>query len=239
MLIVHRDISPQNILISFEGDVKLTDFGIAKAATKATAHESGALRGKLLYMSPEQAWGKPMDRRSDIFSLGLVLYEMITGQRPFLGSSELSILEMVRECHIAPPESVDATIPQALAQATMKALARDPGQRYEDATGMQADLERILHEWQPATATGLVRFLRSCSTSTMGDVVAEGDAHARARSGIDELQEHVPEPAAEPPPAPPTTPSIQKLLAFRHHRGGRRPMALSKEQEQFYQSSWR
>jgi len=160
MRIVHRDVSPQNILISFEGDVKLTDFGIAKAATKATAHESGALRGKLLYMSPEQAWGKAMDRRSDIFSLGLVLYETLTGQRPFLGGSELSILEMVRECRIAPVESLDAGIPETLAAATMKALARDPDQRYAEAADMQADLERFLHEQRPPTGADLARFMR-------------------------------------------------------------------------------
>ena len=103
MMIVHRDISPQNILISFEGDVKLTDFGIAKAATKATTTDAGALRGKLLYMSPEQAWGKPMDRRSDVFSLGIVFYEMLTDQKPFLGNSEMSILETVRECRVRAP----------------------------------------------------------------------------------------------------------------------------------------
>ncbi|HET8646912.1 MAG TPA: serine/threonine-protein kinase, partial [Vicinamibacteria bacterium] len=103
MQIVHRDVSPQNILISFEGEVRLTDFGIAKAATKATITDAGALRGKLLYMSPEQAWGKPMDRRSDVFSLGIVFYEMVTDQKPFLASSERSILETVRECKVVPP----------------------------------------------------------------------------------------------------------------------------------------
>ena len=87
MEIVHRDVSPQNILISFEGEVKLTDFGIAKAATKASTTDRGALRGKLLYMSPEQAWGRPMDRRSDVFSLGIVLYEMMTDKKPFLGAA--------------------------------------------------------------------------------------------------------------------------------------------------------
>jgi serine/threonine protein kinase len=216
MLIVHRDISPQNILISFEGDVKLTDFGIAKAASKASTTDKGALRGKLLYMSPEQAWGKPMDKRSDVFSLGIVFYEMLTEQKPFLGTSETSILETVRECRVPPPTTINDKIPEKLEKVVMKALERDPEVRYQDAGEMLRDLERVLHEWQPATATGLVRFLEILfDEHERGDIVAPDDAHARAGSGIDELQEHVPEPpAAEPPPAPPTKDpmSIQKLL---------------------------
>jgi serine/threonine protein kinase len=159
MLIVHRDISPQNILISFEGEVKLTDFGIAKAATKARITDAGALRGKLLYMSPEQAWGKPMDRRSDLFSLGIVFYEMITDQKPFLGSSEMSILEMVRECRIAPPSDVNPRIPERLEKVVMTALDREPDHRYQDASQMYRDLDRVLHERQPPTAVELSRFL--------------------------------------------------------------------------------
>lgn len=159
MLIVHRDISPQNILISFEGEVKLTDFGIAKAATKARITDAGALRGKLLYMSPEQAWGKPMDRRSDVFSLGIVFYEMITDQKPFLGSSEMSILEMVRECRIAPPSDVNPRIPERLEKVVMTALDREPDHRYQDASQMYRDLDRVLHERQPPTAVELTRFL--------------------------------------------------------------------------------
>lgn len=159
MLIVHRDISPQNILISFEGEVKLTDFGIAKAATKARITDAGALRGKLLYMSPEQAWGKAMDRRSDLFSLGIVFYEMITDQKPFLGSSEMSILEMVRECRIAPPSDVNPRIPERLEKVVMTALDREPDHRYQDAVEMYRDLDRVLHERQPPTAVELTRFL--------------------------------------------------------------------------------
>jgi serine/threonine protein kinase len=159
MLIVHRDISPQNILISFEGEVKLTDFGIAKAATKARITDAGALRGKLLYMSPEQAWGKPMDRRSDVFSLGIVFYEMITDQKPFLGSSEMSILEMVRECRIAPPSDVNPRIPERLEKVVMTALDREPDHRYQDASQMYRELDRVLHERQPPTAVELSRFL--------------------------------------------------------------------------------
>jgi serine/threonine protein kinase len=159
MLIVHRDISPQNILISFEGEVKLTDFGIAKAATKARISDAGALRGKLLYMSPEQAWGKPMDRRSDVFSLGIVFYEMVTDQKPFLGSSEMSILEMVRECRVAPPSDVNPRIPERLEKVVMTALERDPDHRYQDAAEMYRDLDRVLHERQPPTANELTRFM--------------------------------------------------------------------------------
>ena len=214
MLIVHRDISPQNILISFEGDVKLTDFGIAKAASKASTTDKGALRGKLLYMSPEQAWGKPMDKRSDVFSLGIVFYEMLTEQKPFLGTSETSILETVRECRVPPPTTINDKIPEKLEKVVMKALERDPEVRYQDAGDMLRDLERVLHEWQPATATGLVRFLEILfDEHERGDVVADADdAHGHAR--IDELQEQVPEAPAEPPPAAPTKDpmSIQKLL---------------------------
>jgi serine/threonine protein kinase len=160
MMIVHRDVSPQNILLSFEGNVKLTDFGIAKAASKATNTDAGALRGKLLYMSPEQAWGKPMDRRADLFSLGIVFYEMVTEQKPFLSSSEMSILEMVRECRVRPPSELNPRLPEKLEKVLMKALDRDPDHRYQDAGEMFRDLERVRFERpQPPTQTELARYL--------------------------------------------------------------------------------
>jgi serine/threonine protein kinase len=219
MLIVHRDISPQNILISFEGDVKLTDFGIAKAATKASTTDKGALRGKLLYMSPEQAWGRPMDKRSDVFSLGIVFYETLTEQKPFLGTSEMSILETVRECRVPPPTTINDRIPEKLERVVMKSLERDPEVRYQDAGEMLRDLERVLHEWQPATASGLARFLELLfDDHERGNIVAGevGRAHAGADLPM-ELEFHepsaearVPEPAATPPAKDPM--SIQKLL---------------------------
>ncbi len=160
MEIVHRDVSPQNILISFEGDVKLVDFGIAKAATKASNTERGALRGKLLYMSPEQAWGRPIDRRSDIFSLGIVLYELVTETKPFVSTgTELTILELVRQCQITPPRVINPRVPEALDRVIMKALAREPDERYQDAGQMQRGLERFLRERPPVTARDLARFL--------------------------------------------------------------------------------
>jgi len=160
MEIVHRDVSPQNILLSFEGEVKLVDFGIAKAATKASSTDRGALRGKLLYMSPEQAWGRPIDRRSDVFSLGIVLYEMVTETKPFLGAgSEISILELVRQCVITPARQVNPRVPEALDRLIMKALARDPAERFQDAGQMQRGLERFLRERPPVTTRDLARFL--------------------------------------------------------------------------------
>jgi serine/threonine protein kinase len=220
MLIVHRDISPQNILISFEGEVKLTDFGIAKAATKARITDAGALRGKLLYMSPEQAWGKPMDRRSDLFSLGIVFYEMVTDQKPFLGSSEMSILEMVRECRVAPPSDVNPRIPERLEKVVMTALERDPDHRYQDAAEMYRDLDRVLHERQPPTANELTRFLELLfDEEERIDAPPPGAADA-----VDEAHEvefeHPPDVASAEPPTSTTTDSgaikdplsIQKLL---------------------------
>jgi serine/threonine protein kinase len=159
MKIVHRDISPQNILISFEGEVKLTDFGIAKATSKASSTDRGALRGKLLYMSPEQASGHPMDRRSDVFSLGVVFYEMITDTKPFLGSSEKGILEMVRDCRFEEPRALNPKIPESLEKVVMKALEKDPERRYQDASEMYRGLERVLRERQPPAATELARFM--------------------------------------------------------------------------------
>jgi serine/threonine protein kinase len=160
MEIVHRDVSPQNILISFEGEVKLVDFGIAKAATKASITDRGALRGKVLYMSPEQAWGRPIDRRSDVFSLGIVLYELVTDTKPFIaGGTEVTILELVRQCVVTPPREINGRVPEALDRVIMKALAREPDDRYEDAGQMQRGLERILRERPPVTARDLARFL--------------------------------------------------------------------------------
>jgi serine/threonine protein kinase len=103
--LVHRDISPQNVLIGYEGEIKLIDFGIAKAAGKASTTQAGILKGKFGYMSPEQVRGLPIDRRSDIFAVGIVLYELLTSERLFVGESDFSTLEKVRNVEILPPSS--------------------------------------------------------------------------------------------------------------------------------------
>ena len=148
--IVHRDVSPQNILISYEGDIKLCDFGIAKAASKASKTQSGALKGKIQYMSPEQAWGRPIDRRSDLFSLGVVLHELLTGERLFSGDTDMNILEKVRTADVAPPSRANDEVPHNLDAVVLRALAKDPEERYANASDMLRDLESVLYSYTPA-----------------------------------------------------------------------------------------
>src|SRR6516225_5337117 len=144
--LVHRDISPQNVLIGYEGEVKLIDFGIAKAAGKASKTQAGILKGKFGYMSPEQVRGLPIDRRSDIFSVGIVMYELLTNERLFVGESDFSTLEKVRNVEIMPPSSYNKKIPSELERIVLKVLAKDPEDRYQNAIDLHDDLQSFLHK---------------------------------------------------------------------------------------------
>jgi serine/threonine protein kinase len=164
--IVHRDVSPQNVLVSNAGEIKLVDFGIAKATMKAKQTAAGVIKGKYYYMSPEQAWGDPVDHRSDIFSAGIVLYEMIVGQMLYLEEDLHRLLDMVRRADITPPSRLRPGCPPELERIVMHALARVPGERYQSAADMANDLERLLHTLAPAAGAGRVaRWLRQ----VMGD----------------------------------------------------------------------
>jgi len=151
--LVHRDVSPQNVLISFEGDVKLCDFGIAKAATKASQTRAGALKGKLQYMSPEQAWGKDIDHRSDIFSLGLVLYEMLTSEKVFTGDSELSVLEQVRDPIITAPSTKNPDVDAEIDRIVFRALNPDREERYQSAQDLGDEAGGSVSSAVPAEAS--------------------------------------------------------------------------------------
>ena len=144
MNIVHRDVSPQNVLISYEGEVKVIDFGIAKAAGKATKTQAGILKGKFGYMSPEQIRGLPLDRRSDVFAIGVCLYEMLTGERLFVGDSDFSVLEKVRKAEVTPPSTYNRRVPDQLEKIVLRALARDVDTRYQYANELADDLQRFL-----------------------------------------------------------------------------------------------
>jgi serine/threonine protein kinase len=144
LAIIHRDVSPQNILISYDGDVKIIDFGIAKAANRAQKTQAGILKGKFGYMSPEQVRGMPIDRRSDIFAVGVILYEMLTGEKLFVGESDFSTLEKVRNAEVPLPRQFNPNIPAGLEKVVLKALAREPEERYQWASDLQEDLMRFL-----------------------------------------------------------------------------------------------
>jgi len=143
--LVHRDVSPQNVLIGYEGEVKLIDFGIAKAAGKASKTQAGILKGKFGYMSPEQVRGLPIDRRSDIFAVGIILYEMLTSERLFVGESDFSTLEKVRNVEIVPPSTFNSQIPEQLEHIVLKALAKDVDERYQNALDLHDDLQSFLY----------------------------------------------------------------------------------------------
>lgn len=184
LAIVHRDVSPQNILISYEGEIKLCDFGIAKAASKASTTQSGALKGKLQYMSPEQAWGRPIDHRSDLFSLGAVLFEMLTGEKLFRGDSDLNLLEKVRAAEVPVPSSRNPEIPKSLDAILGKTLAREPDERYGSASDLLRDLEAVLYSYTPAPGSAdLAIYLHRLQAEE-----AAAEANARSAAHSDEAE---------------------------------------------------
>ena len=148
--IIHRDISPQNLLISRHGEVKLVDFGIAKAANLSTKTRAGVIKGKLVYMSPEQSWGDKVDQRTDIFSAGIVLYEALTGGSLYLEKNPVKLLEMVRKATIPPPSSRrPADISPELDAIVMKALSPRPDDRYQTAMEFAETLTSYLRRVSP------------------------------------------------------------------------------------------
>ncbi len=186
--LVHRDVSPQNVLISRDGDIKLCDFGIAKAVTQAGQTQIGALKGKLQYMSPEQAWGRPVDARSDIFSLGTLLFEMLTGERLFAGDSEISVLEAVREGRVRSPRELDPSISAEVDAIVRHALAHDPGDRFPSAGEMEKRLGAVLYEQKPTPShSDLAAYVRRLEEAPIPTELPEAPA--------------IPAPPAAPPAA--------------------------------------
>jgi serine/threonine protein kinase len=196
--LVHRDVSPSNVLVSFEGAVKLIDFGIAKAAGRASDTATGQLKGKFAYMSPEQADGERLDARSDIFSLGLVLHELITGHRALQRDSDPATLKAAREAVIAPPSTLNPDCPAELDAVVMRALAKRPEDRYANAGQFALALEDwLLKSQQPSSLAHLAAWLRS--------VYPDYKERIRARSeptpatGLDATVRRTPSGASKPP----------------------------------------
>jgi len=148
--VVHRDVSPQNVLVSFDGEVKIIDFGIAKASGKVARTQVGTIKGKFGYMSPEQVRGLPIDQRSDVFSLGICLWELLTQQRLFVGDNEIAIMEKIRRGEIPSLRDIAPETPPDIEQIVRKALANDVDERYPTATELDSDITAF------ARANGLV-----------------------------------------------------------------------------------
>ncbi|MCB9591933.1 MAG: protein kinase [Sandaracinaceae bacterium] len=191
MGIVHRDISPQNVLISYAGEVKLVDFGIAKAALRGGQTEVGVIKGKYYYMSPEQAWGDPVDQRSDIFSTGILLHELLTGEMVYQENNVPALLDRVRKAEIASPRHKRPDVNPALERVIMKSLAKEPADRYQSAHAFGQDLTELLYKGNPT-------FTASRLAQLMGALFPDD---VRRHSQILKLPEDEPNAPSEPPPS--------------------------------------
>ena len=204
--IVHRDVSPHNILLSEQGEIKLTDFGIAKAMNKREQTGTGVVKGKVAFMSPEQAMGKPIDQRSDLFSLGTVLYLLMVRSRPFEGPTDLETLLRVQKGDFLPPEAAAPDLEPEVAAIINRALKLDPNERYQSADEMLADIEHVarnvfravgqteLKRWlaELALQDGQPSILRMTSRSTAsraGTGTGELDGQDVVLSDSQEIQE--------------------------------------------------
>lgn len=154
--IVHRDVSPHNVLIAYDGGIKLTDFGIAKATSQMMKTRVGTIKGKWAYMSPEQCAGRKVDSRSDLFSVGVLIYQMTTGMLPFVGKTEKAFMHSIMNDDPLPPSVHRKGYPAGLERVLKKALARDPDRRFPDALELQVALERFLMEQKAVSNSTLI-----------------------------------------------------------------------------------
>lgn len=201
--LVHRDVSPQNLLVSYEGEVKVVDFGIALARHKVSKSQAGVLKGKFGYMSPEQVRGVELDHRSDIFACGIMLWELLVGDRLFLGESDFSTLEKVRNVEMVPPTHFNKNLSPQVERIVMKALAKNRDDRYRYASEMAEDLQRFLFASnQPFARTDLQRYMHQHFAE---EIKAEQERLEKYRDLADAdfgpSNENPAAPASVPPPA--------------------------------------
>jgi tRNA A-37 threonylcarbamoyl transferase component Bud32/post-segregation antitoxin (ccd killing protein) len=186
--IVHRDVSPSNVLVSYDGAVKVTDFGIAKWAYQRTQTQEGALKGKFAYMSPEQCRGKALDARSDVFALGTILYELTTGHAPFAAETDFEILNKIVGGTPEPPRWTDGReYPPPLAAIVMRALASDPAARTPTAQALQVELEAFARAERLEVSTVALGALMQRLFAA--DIAAWREAQREGKSLSDHLAE--------------------------------------------------
>jgi len=179
--IVHRDISPHNVLITRFGEVKLVDFGLAKASSHLTAEDEDIVKGKFGYLAPEVTMGTKADKRVDIFAAGILLWEMLCGRRLFLGDSDVETFKQVRAAQIPDPRQTRKDVPDELVRVLMKALAKDPAQRYSTGDDFARDLGLILRALpRPATYLDIAEIVRLAADERARRRRAEGKTTAGA-----------------------------------------------------------
>ena len=220
--IVHRDVSPQNVLLSFEGQVKLVDFGIARAASRISSTQAGVVKGKLAYMSPEQLTGQVVDRRSDVFAAGIILYEMLTNHRPFEGATPHETMALISRGKYQEPQKLNRHVPRKLAKLVAKALETNPKKRFPTAGALANELSAFLHsEGNPPESSTLAAFIHQrCPDSRPRALVPTPNRFLRreltpplgtGRLPVSEPDRPAPAAAVrEPTPAPPAvaTPAL-------------------------------
>lgn len=158
--IIHRDVSPQNVIISYEGEVKICDFGIAKAANRSQKTQAGVLKGKFGYMSPEQVRGLPLDGRSDIFTVGTLFYEMVTLERLFVGESDFSTLEKVRNADVVPPSTYNRDVPEELEEIILRALSKEVEDRFQSTAEFGEAVQALMLKNEISSARELSTFMK-------------------------------------------------------------------------------
>ena len=159
--IIHRDISPHNIMLTFDGSIKVIDFGIAKADTNSEATQAGTIKGKLSYLAPEYLEGEELDPRYDEFSVGITLWEMLCSRKLFKASNDLAVLKKIQECKVPPPSSINPNVPKELDEIVLKALHKDRNKRYEDLDKFNRALMKFLYtNYSDFNATDLSYFAK-------------------------------------------------------------------------------
>jgi eukaryotic-like serine/threonine-protein kinase len=223
--IVHRDVTPPNIMVAWNGAVKILDFGIARAVQelRTSQTEAGVVKGKMSYIAPEMLEGQPADARSDLFSLGVVLHELLCGRRLFAGETDLETLKLVSGMPVPRPSSRNPEVKPAFDEVIMRALARDPAKRYQSADEMSQDLERLVLRKRYA-ASAFAKQIRALAPEE--DATPEPAASVEITFGQREtsavIAAVVPRVTPPPPPVPAARPSVvQSVLgALRAGRAG-------------------
>lgn len=213
--IIHRDMSPHNVMLSFDGEIKVVDFGIAKAETQIESTRAGTLKGKFGYMSPEQADAQEVDQRTDVFSLGIILWELLANDRLFIGKNEIEILRKIKECNIQPLRKLNANIPPELEKIVSKALAKDRNLRYRNAEDLHRDLHRFLNlKYPDFSKQDFAKFLKTLFAKEIEDTHRKLLDYAK----LDFSQLVRPKRRVAPPPEDTTGNSLSTQKSIRAER---------------------